>query len=102
MYYKGTVTSVRQQMPSGGIDLAGRGAYDPWEALEVEWDVGGDAEGMDRVSPWEIEVSPFCMACCMLQTCASSVQPSLLTQSHAWSPTNFRIEARRVYQECIR
>ena len=57
MYYKGTVTKVRQQMPSGGINLKVRGDYDPWEALEVEWDVGGDAEGMDRVSPWEIEVS---------------------------------------------
>lgn len=56
MYYKGTVTHVRQQMPSGGINLMGRGDYDPWEALEVEWDVGGDAEGMDHVSPWEIEV----------------------------------------------
>ena len=56
VYYKGTVTHVRQQMPSGGINLMGRGDYDPWEALEVEWDVGGDAEGMDHVSPWEIEV----------------------------------------------
>ena len=57
MYYKGTVTKVRQQMPSGGLNLKVRGEYDPWEALEVEWDVGGDAEGMDHVSPWEIEVS---------------------------------------------
>ena len=56
MYYKGTVTDVQQQMPAGGINLQGRQEYDPWEALEVEWDVGGDAEGMDRVSPWEIEV----------------------------------------------
>ena len=43
-------------MPSGGINLMGRREYDPWEALEVEWDVGGDAEGMDHVGPWEIEV----------------------------------------------
>lgn len=56
VYYKGTVTDVQQQMPAGGINLQGRQDYDPWEALEVEWDVGGDAEGMDRVSPWEIEV----------------------------------------------
>ena len=56
VYYKGTVTHVRQQMPAGGINLHGRQDYDPWEALEVEWDVGGDAEGMDRISPWEIEV----------------------------------------------
>lgn len=65
VYYKGTVTQVRQQMPSGGIDLMGRGDYDPWEALEVEWDVGGDAEGMDRLSPWEIEVPclAFVTAC---------------------------------------
>lgn len=58
MYYKGTVTEVRQQMPAGGVNLQGRQDYDPWEALEVEWDVGGDAEGMDRISPWEIEVCP--------------------------------------------
>lgn len=44
-------------MPSGGMGVLSKGTYDPWEALEVEWDVGGDAEGMDRVSPWEIEVS---------------------------------------------
>ena len=72
VYYKGTVTDVRQQMPSGGVDLVGRGGYDPWEALEVEWDMGGDAEGMDRVSPWEIEVSPHlvCLAsCCATQSC---------------------------------
>lgn len=72
VYYKGTVTDVRQQMPSGGVDLVGRGGYDPWEALEVEWDIGGDAEGMDRVSPWEIEVSPHpvCLAsCCAMQSC---------------------------------
>lgn len=56
VYYKGTVTKVRQQMPAGGINLQGRQDYDPWEALEVEWDVGGDAEGMDHISPWEIEV----------------------------------------------
>lgn len=56
VYYKGSVTSVREQMPSGGMGLLSKGTYDPWEALEVEWDVGGDAEGMDRVSPWEIEV----------------------------------------------
>ena len=68
MYYKGTVTHVRQQMPSGGVNLAMGADYDPWEALEVEWDVGGDAEGMDRLSPWEIEVSQhsscrFCFCC---------------------------------------
>ena len=62
MYYKGTVTQVRQQMPAGGINLQGRQDYDPWEALEVEWDVGGDAEGMDHISPWEIEV-------CLPQPC---------------------------------
>lgn len=56
VYYKGTVTQVRQQMPAGGVNLQGRQDYDPWEALEVEWDVGGDAEGMDHISPWEIEV----------------------------------------------
>lgn len=56
VYYKGAVREVRQQMPAGGINLQGRQDYDPWEALEVEWDVGGDAEGMDRISPWEIEV----------------------------------------------
>ena len=56
VYYKGTVTKVRQQMPAGGINLQGRQDYDPWEALVVEWDVGGDAEGMDHISPWEIEV----------------------------------------------
>lgn len=61
MYYKGTVTGVREQMPAGGMGNLSKGTYDPWEALEVEWDIGGDAEGMDRVSPWEIEV---CLLLC--------------------------------------
>ena len=80
MYYKGTVTHVRQQMPSGGINLMGRGDYDPWEALEVEWDVGGDAEGMDHVSPWEIEVcSPASST--YLQGCRNAKRVCLLSNA---------------------
>ena len=66
VYYKGSVTDVREQMPSGGMGLLSKGTYDPWEALAVEWDVGGDAEGMDRVSPWEIEVCTMCQQICSL------------------------------------
>lgn len=59
-FYKGTVTNVRQQQPSAIDPLELREAYDPWEALEVEWDIGGGHGGNDceKVSPWELESDP--------------------------------------------
>ncbi len=61
-YYKGEVVNVRQKQPSHGASLAEREAYDPWEALDVEWEMGGALEaeegGCLRVSPWEIEGDP--------------------------------------------
>ncbi|KAK9833054.1 hypothetical protein WJX74_005940 [Apatococcus lobatus] len=61
-YYKGEVVKVRQKQPSPGATLAEHEAYDPWEALDVEWEMGGALEaeegGCLRVSPWEIEGDP--------------------------------------------
>lgn len=62
-YYKGTVVNVRQQQPPYHSPMEVKEAYDPWEALEVEWDVGGGhaaAHGNDceRISPWELESDP--------------------------------------------
>ena len=61
-YYKGEVVKVRQRQPSPGASLAEHETYDPWEALDVEWEMGGALEaeegGCLRVSPWEIEADP--------------------------------------------
>lgn len=54
--------NVRQKQPGPGASLAEHEAYDPWEALDVEWEMGGALEaeegGCLRVSPWEIEGDP--------------------------------------------
>ncbi|KAK9851880.1 hypothetical protein WJX84_003835 [Apatococcus fuscideae] len=61
-YYKGEIVNVRQMQPSITSSLAQREAYDPWEALDVKWEMGGALEaeegGCLRVSPWEIEADP--------------------------------------------
>ena len=49
IYYKGTISSVKQPVQGE--------AYDPWESLTVEWDNDHSGASM-KVSPWEIEVDP--------------------------------------------
>lgn len=65
-YYKGIVTKVLKQRPAEDAPAAAKEAYDPWEAIEVLWDVArSDHTGFERVSPWELEVrSPLLLAPC--------------------------------------
>ena len=59
VYYKGTVVSVKPApLPSAAQrELE---AYDPWEAVRVEWDASrGHAVGeCENVSPWELQLDP--------------------------------------------
>lgn len=55
VYYKGCVASVRQPLAGAAREDE---RYDPWEAIQVEWDSRGLAGECERVSPWEIERDP--------------------------------------------
>jgi hypothetical protein len=50
-------------------------AYDPWEAIEVVWDVAKvDHDDCEYVSPWELEVRPSYQKPLHLSSTSSSLQ----------------------------
>ena len=59
MYYKGTIAKVAPR-PTPDAPEEAQEAYDPWEAIQVEWDASrGHAAGeCENVCPWEIERDP--------------------------------------------
>ena len=59
MYYKGTIAAVRPR-PAQDAPAEQQADFDPWEAIQVEWDASrGHAAGeCENVSPWEIERDP--------------------------------------------
>ena len=59
VYYKGTIAAVRPR-PAQDAPAEQQAAFDPWEAIQVEWDASrGHAAGeCENVSPWEIERDP--------------------------------------------
>lgn len=48
-WFRGTIVSTR--------GLTGEPDADPWEALAVKWEDGGNT-AMPRVSPWEVDLDP--------------------------------------------
>eukprot|EP00884_Botryococcus_braunii_P022264 jgi/Botrbrau1/8721/Bobra.0311s0031.1 len=58
-YYKGIVSRVLKQQPGEDAPAQVKEAYDPWEAIEVVWDVAKlDHNDCEFVSPWELERDP--------------------------------------------
>lgn len=59
MYYKGTVAKTLPR-PEPDAPQEAQDVYDPWEAIQVEWDASrGHAAGeCENVNPWEIERDP--------------------------------------------
>ena len=59
VYYRGTIAGVTPR-PEADAPETEHAAYDPWEAIKVEWDASrGHAAGeCEDVSPWEIERDP--------------------------------------------
>ncbi len=60
-YYKGVINRVLQDRPRDDAPEEVKEAYDPWDAIEVTWDVAKTEENdCEYLCPWELEVRPPC------------------------------------------